>query len=105
MSHKGFINVGKEKVDVPFQIKNGQKSTKDIKRNSSRIQQERKERTKGKEKPYNEINREKTRHREQMGASIGSTMTTSGLALPCSVSEQELSPEGNTGYPNASDNK
>ena len=25
MSHKGFINVGKEKVDVPFQIKNGQK--------------------------------------------------------------------------------
>ena len=44
-------------------------------------------------------------HREQMGASIGSTMTTSGLALPCSVSEQELSPEGNTGYPNASDNK
>ena len=40
-----------------------------------------------------------------MGTSIGSTMTTSGLALPCSVSEQELSPEGNTGYPNASDNK
>jgi len=30
MSHKGFINVGKEKVDVPFQITNGQKSTKDI---------------------------------------------------------------------------
>ena len=25
MSHKGFINVGKEKVDVPFLIKNGQK--------------------------------------------------------------------------------
>ena len=58
MSHKGFINVGKEKVDVPFQIKNGQKSTKDIKRNSSRIQQERKKRTKGKEKPYHEISRE-----------------------------------------------
>ena len=32
-------------------------------------------------------------------------MTTSGLALPCSESEQELSPEVNTGYPNASDNK
>jgi len=40
-----------------------------------------------------------------MGTSIGSTMTTSGLALPCSESEQELSPEVNTGYPNASDNK
>ena len=25
MSHKGFINVGKEKVDVPFLIENGQK--------------------------------------------------------------------------------
>ena len=25
MSHKGFINVGKEKVDVPFLNKNGQK--------------------------------------------------------------------------------
>ena len=25
MSHKGLINVGKEKVDVPFLMKNGQK--------------------------------------------------------------------------------
>ena len=39
-----------------------------------------------------------------MEASIGSNMTTSGLTWPCSTSEQELSPEGKTGYPNASDN-
>ena len=40
-----------------------------------------------------------------MEASIGSNMTPSGLTWPCSTSEQELSPEGKTGYPNASDNE
>ena len=41
-----------------FSYEKWPKSTKDIERNSSRIQQERKERTKGKAKPYHEIKRE-----------------------------------------------
>ena len=97
-----------KKVDVPFltgRYKNGQKVLRIFTEIPTESNEKRKERTKIKAKPYQENNREYTRHREQMGASIGSTMTTSGLALPCSVSEQELSPEGNTGYPNASDNK
>ena len=39
-----------------------------------------------------------------MGVYIDSTITILGLALPCSTSDQELSPEGYTGYPNASEN-
>ena len=61
MSHKEFIKVGKEKVEVPFLMKNGQKELWILKK-------------------FQQNPTKKEKEPKPKGSHI---MTTSGLALPC----------------------